>query len=773
MKIRRKLALSVAVSTLSIAINASAQQTALPADDQGRQLGRESAAIEEIVVTARKMAESAQSVPISMVALGAEELEAKSIQRIADIQSQVPNLFLQTHPVEPQSLSLAMRGQKQVDLTLTLDPSVGLYVDGFYNPRSIGLRGALVDIERIEALRGPQGTLYGRNTTGGALSIYTKDPVMEPEGSFKVGVGNYSAREISGVVNFPVSDDVAVRLVAQYDDHDGYGEDGLGRDLVEEESGYIRAKIKANLSEKLTAVISASYTDSTNSGAIIQIPQVNPDPFLFANLAVAAEKGLAWTPDNLAMTLAELQSYTNGRGGDIYKNHGTFKEASEIEVFTGGVDLSYEINDSLTLRSLTGYMDLSRFTRSDTDATQYSLVGGPRTTDDEYYSQELQLLGEMEAFKWVVGGYYGYERGHDLTVSDTISAISSSSPTLYDTGVRNTSTAIFAQGVWEFLPRWSLTVGARYSWDEREMIANNSNARFDCTVPAEGFETTNQPGVVGNGPSDCPRTFTDKYDDPSWLVSLDHQLTDDLLLYVKNARGYRSGGRNLKGANTISSFGAFEPESVTEYEIGFKSYFFDRTLRLNLAAFYDDYEDIQKVATVVTTTGGFTSLTVNAAQATVQGFEADLLWKPTDNLTLNLAAGYVEGEYDEFMDVTGDRSNEPFDVPEWTYNLGFGYVLPTSVGELAFNMDYQWKDDFWIDPQVYQLVDFVQEDYGLLSGRISLDIYSIDATVSLFGSNLTDEEYFISGAGPYGSLGFNFAIVGEPRLVGAEFVKRF
>jgi iron complex outermembrane receptor protein len=355
-------------------------------------------------------------------------------------------------------------------------------------------------------------------------------------------------------------------------------------------------------------------------------------------------------------------------------------------------------------------------------------------------------------------------------VSDTVPAISPTSPTIYDATVRNRSLAVFAQGIWEFVPSWRLTAGARYSEDRRVLISANSNRTNTCVVPAPGVT------VITAAPSSrqCPRKFEDSSSDPSWLLSLDHEFSQDVLAYAKYATGYRSGGRNFKGSGNIGTFIGFDPETVTEYEVGLKSYFLDRKIRFNLAVYYDDYQDVQKVATITLPgTTALSSQTVNAAKASVQGVEADVIWRVTDDFTLNGAAGLVDGEYKRFVDLTGDRSNEPFDVPEWTFNVGGRYVMPTAVGDLGLQVDYQWQDEYYLDPQAYDVVDFVQPSRGLLGARVSLEVEDWNAQFALVGKNLTDKEYLASGASPYKSLGFNFAVVGEPRTVGLEFVKRF
>ncbi len=765
---------AVAALALIAASGAGAQTSgsAAPAEEQA-------GGIADIVVTARKVSESAQSVPLSIVALGGDSLKNANIANVQDLQSQVPNLVLQTHPNDPQGLSLAMRGQKQVDLTLTLDTSVGVYIDGYYNPRSLGLRSGLLDVARVEVLRGPQGTLYGRNTTGGAIALYTNDPVDKVEGLVQGSVGNYNAWELLSVLNVPLNDKLAVRVVGQHNQHGAYGHDSAGRPLLKEKSTYVRGKIKAEPFEGFTAVLSGSYQDASNSGAIVHLIDVRPPnnggaavaDFSTSTLAVAAGLGLTRTPANLLTAQRVLESYRGAPPGSYYDSFSSLPQYSDTSIYNLGLDMTAELNDVISVRSLTGYQSIKRRSQTDTDATPFALIGGPRATRDKYYSEELQLLGNMGGLNWVIGAYYGNERGHDRTVSDTVPAVSASSPTIYDATVRNRSIALFAQSTWEFAPAWRVTGGARYSWDNRVLISANSNRTNPCVVPAPGFN------AITAAPESrlCPRKFVDKFSDPSWLLSLDHELSKDVLVYAKYARGYRSGGRNFKGSGNIGTFIDFQPETTTEYEVGVKSYLFDRKVRFNLAAYYDDYKNVQKVATILLPgTNAFSSQTVNAAKARVKGFEADILWRVTDSFTLNGGAGQVDGKYKQFIDLLkGDRSNEPFDVPEWSFNVGARYVLPTSIGDLSFQADYQWQDKFYIDPQSYKVVTFTQPARGLLGGRTTLNIDDWNAKVSVFGKNLTKKKYLSSGAGPYESLGVDFAIVGEPRILGIEFSKRF
>jgi iron complex outermembrane receptor protein len=730
--------------------------------------------MEEVMVSARKVAESVQTVPISMTALSSSMIENQSIANISDVQGQIPNLFLQTHPSEPQSLSLAMRGQKQNDIAITLDPSVGIYVDNLYYPRTIGLRGALVDVERIEVLRGPQGTLYGRNTTGGAMSIFSKDPTDILGGSLHLSAGNYNQREAVGVINVPLADKVALRVVAQRGAHDGYGSDGLGRDLADESSSYLRAKLKAELSPTVTATLSGSYQHTDAGAAVIQLAGLSPNGALlptgspgpeggFSTVQTATQAGLS-----VPQAVSKLNSYIGGVGGDIYKTAGTTPGWSNFTGRTFGFDLTAELAHDLKLRSITGYEALKRENNGDFDGTPYVIVAALRTTDTSYTSQEFQLLGGNEKLNWVAGLYVGVERGDDGTVGDAIPQVNPRSPTTFNAEVDQKTYAVFSQANWEFIQDWRLTAGLRYSWDDRELTVNNYNRLQPCLVPAQGVST-----VGGTGTTECPRTFNDNFSDPSWLLSLDHKLSDAVMGYAKVARGYRTGGRNTRGSSTIESFAVFDPETVTEYEAGVKSELFDRQLRLNLAVYHDQYKNIQRSVGVPTAGGAPTTIVTNAGKGHVDGFEADAQWYIGDRVTLSSGVGLTDAKYDDFVDITGDRSHETFGVPKWTASASARYVQPVTWGEIAAQIDYRWQDDVELVPDAPSVDQVTQSAYGLLNGRLSFNVNQLDMEIAVFGKNVLDKEYYASGASSERSLGYNYLIVGEPRTFGVEFSKKF
>jgi iron complex outermembrane recepter protein len=738
--------------------------------------------LDEIVVTARKVEENLQKVPIAVTALNAAALQAHSIKALSDVQSQVPNLVLKESGVEPQALTLAMRGQEQNDIPLTADPSVGVYIDGLYYPRTLGLKGALVDLDRVEVLRGPQGTLYGRNTTGGALSLYTANPSFTDSGSFEVGGGNFNAWDFAGIGNLAMSDRAALRVVVQHDAHSGYGEDAAGRGLETQDSWMTRAKLLVRLAPDVQALLFANYQQNSAGGGLWKLNSLAPAsscasiglPGCALTLEAALEKfgpgilapGNANAPAQFGATIAQLQSYI---GSDPYRTNTTTPSSSKFYGSTVGLDIRAELGADLTARSITGYERLSRNNQFDTDGTPFTGVTSNLMSKDRYVSQELQLLGTRGSFSWLTGLYFGDERGSEGGLNSILPfLLGPEIPIEFAADVKNTTYAAFAQTTWEFVPSWRLTTGARYSWDDRQIISNNTQGSVGCVVPAPGVIIT-PPGA-----SECPRTFKDSFSAPSWTVSLDHQFTDDALTYAKVSRSYRSGGENFRGANTPESFVPFSPEYVTEYEVGAKTELFERRVRLNGAVYTDNYSNIQRSISVPTAAGVPTTRIANAATAKIRGVELEGEWHVIASLTLTGAAGYTDAYYTKFLDpILGDLSSLPFAFPRWTANAGARYVQHVPNGDVALQVDYRRQSAQDLVPQNLNPAAFRQPAYGLLGARINWHLDRIDTDIAIYGKNLTDKVYAVSGVSLESSVGFGVLVIGQPRVLGAEITKHF
>ncbi|WP_454882435.1 TonB-dependent receptor [Sphingomonas oryzagri] len=756
-----RIALFGTASTLLLGAGASsAQQGTLPSAQPAV-----SDTVEDIVVTARKVSENLQSVPVAVTALNGAALANASIRTTNDLQSQIPNLYIQKSSNDPQAFYVAIRGQKQDDLPLTLDPSVGIYINGMYVPRTYGLASALVDLDRVEVLRGPQGTLYGRNTTGGAISFFGKDPTDKLGASVDVTGGNYGAWNVVGILNAPLADGVGLRIVGQRGEHDGYGHDALGRDLDDEDSSYLRATLKGQIGSRITATLWGDYSKNKTGGLIAKfagISQGSP-PGGAATVEAAAENG-DLSDAAIGAAVGQLQSYTHTNG--FYDTNGTARGASRYEGEKAGLDVKADLGGGITLRSITGYQHFRRTAGGDLDGTPVNILTSLLGTYDRYLSEEIQLLGGNKRFNWVVGLYGGDERGKEYSVNTILADINPGNPNDFDAFVRNRSGAVFAQANWEFIDGWRLTGGARYSSDRREIISLNTNAGV-CVVPAPGVESTPP------GDSQCPRTFKKTFSKPSWLASIDHQFTRDIMGYAKVSRGYRTGGFNYRGANEEETFASFQPEIVTEYEVGAKTELFDRHLRFNVAAYHDDYRDIQRSITVPTSGGAPATIVTNAAKARINGFETEATLRVSHQFTLNGSAGLTDAKYKKFVDLTGDRSGEHFDVPKWTASAGARLTQPTRWGEAALQADLHWQSKVYLVPSAPTLSQVAQSEYGLLDLRATLDLDRWNAQIALFGKNVAGKHYLASAISLESALGYNYVVPGEPRTFGIEITKRF
>lgn len=789
-------------STLAMAwaIPAQAQSTAaVPAGSSEQAPDTGSSISEDIVVTARKTSERAQDVPIALSAFSGAALQNHSVRELQDLGSLAPNLFIQQVGSEPQARVISIRGQRANDILLSIDPSVGLYVDGVNIPRTYGLAGAMVDVGRVEVLRGPQGTLYGKNTTGGAVSLFSNDPADELGGSASATVGNYGRLDLEGILNIPITDKVGVRFVAQRSTFSGYGHSQVQK-LADEDGQYYRMVVKAEPAPGWIARFSASYSSNKSNGGIVKIRGLTsaadsqrfcgrPAPGLAgctATLvaivetllaenpaATAAQRGAALAdPARQAAAVAALNSYINAP--DFYSTGSDMQQSSTFKGVQLALNLEAPITDSISIHSISGYNNIDRTLVQDGDGTPFDIVALlPFITKNDFYSEELQLIGKFGSkFSWQTGGFISRETGSEAQTTRTVDVLSAANPRPSFAAVKNTGKALYGQFNWSPIQDLTFTGGYRYSWDKRSATLNNRNAAVPCLIPAPGVATVVQ-SPFNPATAQCPRTYADDFKAPSWLVSLSYKPNSDLLAYAKIARGYKTGGENIRGSVTALSLLPFQPETLTEYEVGFKSDWFDRALRLNVAAFYDDYSNIQK--TVILSQGGvLATLVQNAAKGSVKGFEAESTLR-LGPVTFNGSLGYLEGKYSQFIDDRlGDRSSEPFPIPSWTANVSARYEHSFDMGKFAIQADYQWLSRVIYTPETPNRAAVTQPAYGLLNGRMSMGFADNTLEVALFARNILQKEYIVNTSSfELAGLGFIFGNAGSPRTFGIQIKKRF
>lgn len=754
----------------------------------------------DIVVTARKVSERLQDVPLAISALTGDSLVQQGVKELRDLNARFPNVQINQANGGGAGVQLTIRGQSQANTgVLFVDPAVGVYVDGLVNARSFGLRTGLVDIERVEVLRGPQGTLYGRNTTGGAISIITKDPTSDLGGYAKLGYGNYDQWSAEGVLNIPLDDQLSLRLVATHSEHDAYGRQiTTGRGIMDENSTYLRAKLKYETGP-FTATLTSDYYRYKSSGPAIHISGLvngsltnvaaavtptssNPTgrgtyTVLGGNLVrdVAAAAGLPYSASGLNQAAAIVAGYVRrGPGAADERFWDTFSSDPQSRADSKGgsatLNLDFELSSTLSLRSISGWRTLDRAEGLELDATPYDSYDSDQTIDGyNLYSQEVQLLGNMPRLKWVTGAYFSREKGHDLNISRSLPNISISqgvvaADTYGDVTSTNITRGIFAQGTYELNDKLNLTLGGRFSSETRKVFTRGRQVRA-------GMEICIQPVVLREDPAVCGIRLNKTYTDFSWLASLDYQVERDILVYAKAARGVRAGGHQGRAnSNNVANYEPYDPETVTEYELGFKSLPLGNRLKLNLAAFYDDFSNAQRSITIRTVTTSF-SLISNAAKARLYGFEGEARVKIVDGFSVGANVGYLNAKYKKFIDgVLGDRSNEEWPAPRWSYSVSGQYQMPTGFGSVEANLNWNFKGTQDFQPQSNFDSQVAQKSYGVLDGTLGVRLDKPDLNISFWGRNLLNKKYYTSGVS-IESIGWNMLLTGEPRTYGIQVTK--
>ena len=711
--------------SLAAALMASSVMPVLAQDQTGD-------AIEEIVVTAQKREESLQDTPISIAAFSAKDLETKGISGLTDLRANVPNLQLTPFPNNAATTQIFMRGVGLADDQITQDGGVAVYMDGVYVARSQGLAMEVADLDRIEVLRGPQGTLYGRNATGGAINFITRKPDLGDFG-FKgqVTLGNYDHRRFKAAVNVPIGQTIAARLSYVNQRQDGFIRNaGTGiKRWGDEDRQAMRADLLWRPSDGLSLRYSYDRTEIGDTPTYVAFSPLHP---------VVIDRPKAGSP------LVR----------DVLPN--------DITAQGHSLTAEWDASDAITVRSIAAYRKLDNFQNQDylTGAIgPFPLQKNSSRAKQDQWSEELQLIGDLldSRLQYVAGFYYFSESGDNISNSYSPPTLTRSFTTAT---IDNRSYALFGQAT--FTPealdrRLHFTIGLRQSWDKREATL------------ARQTQVNNGPIVTVPGLGDGSRNFTDF--SPSFIIAFD--ASDDVNLYAKAVKGYKSGGYNIRASSIPRFDQGFGPETLWSYEAGIKSQWLDNRLRFNAAGFISKYSDIQVNVQSDPTNIRLTDV-LNAGMATVKGVEMDLTMAPVRDLRLSVNYGYLLARYDEIVDATGANiaANYRFtNAPRHTIALDLNYDLPRlPVGRLSANLNYTAQSDKYTNATIGS-GKYVIGDYGLLNARLTLtDIPGIKGVrASLWGRNLTDRNYYIMQF----NVGRPGALFGEPRTYGVDLSVEF
>ncbi|MEQ8990910.1 MAG: TonB-dependent receptor [Pseudomonadales bacterium] len=711
------------------------------------------AVIEEILVTARKREESVQDVPVAVTALDATELEWQGVVGVEDLVVFAPNVRVSNSSRGQVDANFNIRGRGTADVTPVFDPSVGLYLDDVYVGRTQGALLNLVDIASVQIMRGPQGTLFGRNNIGGAVLINSREPTDVWEIEVGGRAGNLDLLAGHAIVNVPVNERLALRGSYQRSDRDGY-EDNLftgKKGFADEDEQTWRVAARIDVTDSLEILLQHDGTRRDSKGTL-----PNPQgPGIPIALAIGAAFGTNNDPAGLAAVANSLGHHE--ALGDI----DTQFEDLEVDGYSGR--LTWDMGGAMTLVLVGGYREheIDRLVDQDGLPSPIANTRMPNSAEQAYVEARVNGSAISDRLEWVVGINW-FDEDAEINVHQNLETLGRESYSF--TEVNNSSAAVFAHATYQFTPKFSGAAGLRYTEDDREIVS-------------WGFRGTQEiAGCVVNpslrpAPTICLAENDETFDYVSWEVSGAYAFSDALMAYGRLAKGFKSGGFNASVQTGF--FNPFEPEEVLEWELGVKGDFFGRRLRTNAAVFLSDYSELQRqvIRVIEGTNSVFTS---NAGDATIWGMELEATAYLSDSLMLRVAAGYTDAEYDKFDFVdpvtmmAEDLSDNDFAlVPKYNYSATVRYEIPVPMGLFGAQVSWSYEDDYELG--VENVAGFKQSGFGLLNARAAYTSSDLRWEVAVFGSNLLDKEYSVFGSNfPIGAplLMFN---QGAPRMYGLEF----
>jgi iron complex outermembrane receptor protein len=717
---------------------------------------------EELVVTARRTEESLQEVPASVSAFSEQQLQRLGATDATGLQGAVPNLNIVQGRGSSNATNIYIRGVGQPDALQTFDPAVGFYVDGVYYSRIRGTQMDLLDIERVEVLRGPQGTLYGKNTIGGAYSIITRRPGQDPHGLFQVTAGDYGQLESRIAASGPLTDTLAIGGALFGASRDGY----VTNPVTNEEY---------NNRNAWGGRFQAAWDPASNFNVDFSVDYAEEDSALTMGQAVSSLTTIVGVPIPAGAVPSPLPEFNfTARATPGLPN------SSEMTHWGSSLRASWELSDNLTLRSISAYRNLNYTDYVDIDATFLELGDVLVDVDQDQVSQEFQAIWEGDRWTTIGGLFYLRENvgSHQEAYADDLLGTFLGGGTFtrtVDDDLQTTSMAAYVNATYQLTDRLSVSGGLRYTEEEKDYFRTTS------TFSSNALFTAN--------PARPPVNINDTWDDISGLISIDYQLTDDFLLYGRVAQGFKSGGFNGR-ANNPGEEAPYDPETVTSYEAGFKSDWFDNTLRANFAVFYNDYRDFQARVSNLTTDPGSglpsIELTVlNAGQLEISGAELELSYRPVEALTLDAQIGYLNAEYGEFEDLrfTSFGNSRAFQTPafspEWTSRFGAAYTWDVGAegsvvlaGSARFRSRQALAVDNTITNSTTEIAGLFQDDYWLYDASLTWNVNDI-FSIAVQGRNLSDEVYKTDGQ-EFSSVGnIRTVYYGAPQTTSIVFTARY
>ncbi len=675
------------------------------------------AAVTEMVVSAERRDASIQTVPIAVTAFSADDIENLQIINVTDIGATVPNMVSRNSSGQATNVTIFMRGQGQNESTMpTAESAVGIYIDDVYQARTNGSNIELLDIERIEVLRAPQGTLYGRNTIAGALKFVTRKPGDETRVAASLGYGTREHIQAKLSASGPVVEGkLALGAAVVYSDQEGYYDRYSGTTKVESDIGDrqyagIRADLNYYGSENFEFNAHIAYTeDDTDASYVTPLAD-------FVLMPAANNAPLS---------------------GDFYGTQTTDQQHADVEQLTASINMTWKF-DGFDLKSITGYRDVEQDSYIDISGSNGwyidSLVEGTQIT------QEIQLIGSTENVDWILGAFYLNE-DNDTDSLNILAGGLINSRQIYTTETQ--SYAVFGQATYNVNDQLGLTAGLRWTQDEKEFSGGTGG------FPPWGEDY----GIM----------LDDSWDQVQGKLGIDYQVDDDTLLYFSVSQGFMAGGYQARAVRVADVNTPYDEATVISYEAGIKTELADNRIRLNANYFYADYEDIQENALNPMSSG---TIRFNVGDAIVQGLEAEMQASPTDNLNIFANLAITDSEYrnlrDEALAVGMTPGHDVAGTPDAMGGIGFDYTVNlANEGSIVMGGDYRYQKSHW--PGTKQNAPGTKvEELNLVNGFIRYEMPGGNFDVGVYVRNLNDDEHIYTGF-DFGT--FDSAYAAEPRSV--------
>ncbi len=721
--------------------------------------------IETVVVTARKHAEPIQQTPIAITAFTSADLAMRNVTNLSNVAAYTPNLVFDQGTGNTGSSNTAqifIRGIGQTDFLFTTEPGVGIYIDGVYLPRAIGSLMDMVDVQQIEVLKGPQGTLFGQNSVGGAINITTREPAPDFGGQGSVTVGNYARHDFQGTVNVPLGDDLLTSLSLISRNEDGYVKRPFDR-TTEGDIDMLggRAQVLWTPGQSFDLRLIADFTQRWEHAIPDTAIGVNPaSPVLgLWNALVAPFAGGPYT-------MASISS-----NPDI--DNGTGPNLSDLTVWGVSATATWHL-DAVTLKAITAYRHQDAAFAIDTDHSALDYLNQSVADIQQQVSEEVQASGTAldGRFNYVFGVMYFHEDGRDAYNLDLapglFQALEALPPgiipglggagnpanvsldldELISTRISSNSYSGYAHGEYKITDRLTASAGLRYTYDVKhlaESLQQLQSNTHDYSV----------------GPHDSWDALTPQF-------GLQYQWTPDIMTYVSAARGFKAGGFNGRASTAFAADIPFDPEYVWTYEAGVKTEWLDNRLLLNGAAFYSDYSNLQLTTVTSDPAGSIQAIVQNAGKARIDGFELEGTAIPLDGWNVDFGLGYLDAAYTRLSPTVtgvtlGDRLVK---TPKWSLTIGSDYTFGMAWGDLTLRADYSYRSK--VENVAGNDPLLAQNGYGLFSANATIRPEGAFWSLVLFGTNLADERYIANGLSGLDSVGTADVTYGRPREFGAR-----